>query len=91
MVYPVSKMTVNERLDRHDKEIAAIRKLVLTGMRMLVKSGEGQMAMRKDLRELAAAQKRTEEKLQMLIDTLRRGSNGHSKKPANLQSIGPVP
>ncbi len=54
-----------ERLDKHDKQIAAIRKLLKQGMRLLV--------------ELAASQKRTERKLEALIDSLRLGGNGHSK------------
>jgi hypothetical protein len=33
---------------------------------------------RKDLRELAAAQKRTDESLRALIDSLRGGGNGHT-------------
>ena len=32
------KKPVEERLNQHDKEIAAIRKLVLQGMKMLVRS-----------------------------------------------------
>jgi hypothetical protein len=86
--------TVEERLSKHDKEIAAIRKLVLTGMKMLVKmekqhflfksemekqqfilKGE-QVALREDMRKLAAAQRVTEEKLQGLIQSLTRGGNG---------------
>jgi hypothetical protein len=35
---------------------------------------------RKDLRELAAAQKRTDESLRALIDSLRGGGNGHTKR-----------
>jgi hypothetical protein len=70
--------TTKERLDRHDKQIAAIRALVQEGMRLMVET-------RKDIRALAAAQKRTEENLQSLVDTLRRGGNGHGKKTVDLQ------
>ncbi len=65
-------MTVTERLDRHDRQIASIRELVQEGMRLVVQS-------RKDIRSLAVAQKRTEENLQLLINTMRRGGNGHEK------------
>jgi hypothetical protein len=56
-----------------ESQMAAIRKLIRTGMQMIVKNEE-------HLQELAAAQKVTETKLQGLIDALRRGGNGrHSK------------
>ena len=54
-------------------QMAAIRKLIRTGMQMIVKNEE-------HLQELTAAQKVAETKLQGLIDPLRRGGNGrHSK------------
>jgi len=58
-------MTTKERLDQHDREIAAIRKLVLTGMKMLVR--------------LEASQQKTDTQLQALIRSLKGGTNGHSK------------
>jgi hypothetical protein len=66
-------MTVAERLDRHDRQIASIRELVQEGMRLVVQS-------RKDIRSLAAAQKRTDASLHALIDSLRGGGNGHTKR-----------
>jgi hypothetical protein len=69
-------MTLKQRVDQHDREIAAIRKLILTGMKML--------------NQVAAAQKTTEQSLQrleasvqQLVNGLRRGGNGHAK--LNLQ------
>ena len=73
-------MTVTERLDRHDKQIAVIRDLVREGMRMVVETRRLALETRRDLRELAAAQKRTNESLHALIDSLRVGGNGHSKR-----------
>jgi hypothetical protein len=73
-------MTVAERLDRHDKQIASIRDLVKEGMRMVVETRRLALETRKDLRELAAAQKRTDESLRALIDILRGGGNGHTKR-----------
>jgi hypothetical protein len=70
--------TTRDRLDKHDRQIAAIRDLVHEGTRMLVET-------RKDIRALATAQKRTEENLHTLIDTLRRGGNGHAKRKVDLQ------
>ena len=54
-------------------QMAAIRKLIRTGMQMIVKNEE-------HLKELATAQKVTETKLQGLIDALRRGGNGRHLK-----------
>jgi Spy/CpxP family protein refolding chaperone len=73
-------MTVTERLDRHDKQIAVIRDLVKEGMRMVLETRRLALETRRDLRELAAAQKRTDESLRALIDSLRVGGNGHSKR-----------
>jgi hypothetical protein len=66
-------MTVTERLDKHDRQIASIRELVQEGMRLVVQS-------RKDIRSLAAAQKRTDASLHALIDSMRLGGNGHTKR-----------
>jgi hypothetical protein len=67
------KRRIQDRLDqhsreltKHDREIAAIRKLILTGMRLVNKT--------------AATQARTEKNLEALINSLRRGSNGHAKR-----------
>ena len=78
-------MTARERLDRHDREISAIRKLVHTGMKLIVRIQEIEAATRKDLRELAAAQKRTEKNLDALISSLRIGGNGHTTRKVDLQ------
>jgi hypothetical protein len=71
-------MAVKERLDRHDRQIAAIRDLVQQGMRLVVDT-------RKDLREVIAIQKRTEQKLETLIKTMKRGPNGHPRKNVDVQ------
>ena len=72
-------MTTKQHLERHDKQIAAIRDLVQQGMRLVLET-------RKDIRSLTAAQKRTEAaqqrteaSLKALIDGLRGGGNGHAK------------
>jgi hypothetical protein len=70
-----------------ERQMAAIRKLIQTGMRMIVKNEELVKATQAELRELAvaqkelaAAQKVTETKLQGLIGALRRGGNGSHRK-----------
>ena len=80
-------MTVNERLDRHDRQIAALRDLVREGVKMVVEIRHLTLETRKDLRKLAAMQlataeglKRTDESLHALIDSLRAGGNGHTKR-----------
>lgn len=72
------KATTRQRLDqherelaKHDREIAAIRKLILNGMRLVNK--------------IAAAQARTEKNLEALINTLRRSGNGHTKRFIDIQ------
>jgi hypothetical protein len=62
-----------ERLEKHDRQIIAIRALLHQGMRLRVGT-------RKDIRALAAAQRRTEQNLQTLISTMRRGGNGHARQ-----------
>ena len=80
-------MTVTERLDKHDKQIASIRDLVKEGIKMVLEIRRLTLETRKDMRKLAAmqlttesAQKRTEESLRALIDSLRGGGNGHTKR-----------
>jgi hypothetical protein len=65
------KPTTQERLSKHDREIAAIRKLVLTGMKMIT--------------SLAASQRKTDAQLQDFISSLRQGTNGHTKRKVDLQ------
>jgi hypothetical protein len=78
--------TFKGRVDKHDREIAAIRKLIHAGMKLFVKLEEAQIvirqeqiAFRKELRELRASQRETDRQLQAFIRSLRRGSNGHTK------------
>ena len=80
-------MTVTEHLDRHDKQIAAIRNLVKDGIKMVVEIRSLTLETRRDIRKLAAmqvsteaAQKRTDASLHALIDSLRGGGNGHSMR-----------
>lgn len=75
-----------ERLDKHDRQVAAIRNLIQEGMRLVVET-------RKDFRIIAAMQKRTDEmqqrteaKLEALIDSMRRtGGNGRAKRRVDIQ------
>ena len=67
------KETVQAHLGRHDREIAAIRKLVMTGMKMLVR-------LERNMDRLEKAQPKTEQSLDRFIRSLERGGgNGHVK------------
>jgi hypothetical protein len=65
--------TGTERLDKHDRQVASVRELVQEGMRLEVQT-------RKDLRELAAAQKRADASLHALSAGMRLSGNGHTKR-----------
>jgi hypothetical protein len=86
------KPTTQERLSRHDREIAAIRKLILTGMKMIANLAAGQRELQASQRELQASQRKTDEQLrktdgqlQDFIRSLRQATNGHAKRKVDLQ------
>ena len=63
------------RVTEHDRQIAAIRKLILTGMKMLSET-------QTQMKALAASQRETDRMLQGLIRSLERGGhNGHQSPP----------
>ena len=65
------------RMDRFDKSLDGLRKLVVTGMKMLNRSTAERRAMEADIRDLVAAQKRTDHKFERLVELLsRRSPNG---------------
>jgi hypothetical protein len=53
-------------------------RMVVETRRLALETRRLALETRKDLRELAAAQKRTDESLRALIDSLRGGGNGHT-------------
>ena len=78
-------MTLEPQVDLHDREIEAIRKLILTGMKMLNRTNE-----RSD--RLVTAQRETDRQLKLLRadvqalgNTLRRATNGHTKGKLDLE------
>ena len=62
-------MTAKEHLSKHDHEITAIRKLILIGMKSLNQQQQESIKFRRELRALAAAQKKTEAALRGLIES----------------------
>jgi hypothetical protein len=71
-------MTTKEHLTRHDREIAAIRTLLQQGMRLVVQVQQAQ-------KRTGQAQERTEQNLNLLVESLRRGSNGHARRKLDVQ------
>jgi hypothetical protein len=74
-----------ERVERHDREIAAIRKLMVTGMKMIAKGEQEHVVFRRGLRELRVLHRDTGRELKAFIRSLRVGANGHSKRRVDLQ------
>lgn len=66
--------TLKERVDKHDREIAAIKKLMLGGMKMLTRIED-------KVDKLADSQLKTDQQLHLLIQSLNRSNgNGHKDK-----------
>ena len=67
----------DERMDKFDKRLEATRRLVEAGMRFVVKS---QKDWDRRMKDLADAQKKTDLKLDRLIDSwAKQRTNGHKK------------
>jgi hypothetical protein len=75
-------VTTKEHLSKHDREIAAIRKLILLGMKLINLQQQESLKFRKDLRELQQAQKRTDSALRNFIESR---TNGHTRRKVDLQ------
>jgi hypothetical protein len=67
------------RVDKHDKQIAVIQRLILTGMKMINKNSA-------DIQALIKAQRETDRILKNLMLSLGRQerTNGHGKPPKGL-------
>jgi len=79
------KPATSQRLDqhdrdlaKHDRQIAAIRALILSGMRIVNKTAALQAETRKDLKVL-------EKNLDALINALRQSGNGHARRRLDIQ------
>lgn len=83
--------TLKERVDKHDREFAAIKKLILAGMKTLSRMEErfeiDMAAAREEMREMRAYQRETArqlrelgEKVDRVVSSIERGEgNGHKK------------
>jgi len=74
---------LEERVDKHDRQIEAIQKLITQGMRWLSEyqqeNRRAHAEFRKDLKRLEASQERTDKALQRLIGSLERGGDGNAR------------
>jgi hypothetical protein len=78
----VPKETVAARVTRHDREIAAIRKLVWQGMKLVAANQKAIKDLRISQRETDRMIKALTAEQRALIRSLGRGaSNGHTKGP----------
>ena len=77
------------RMDKFDRSLEGIRKIIQTGMKMLAQMQQESKAhraevraemkeLRTEMKELAASQKVTDKKLQAYFDSLRPPRNGHN-------------
>jgi septal ring factor EnvC (AmiA/AmiB activator) len=69
-------VTLQQRIDQHDREIAAIRKLMTTGMKMLVRSEKRIDHITIAIAKLEKSQEKTDALLQSFIRSLKSGGNG---------------
>jgi hypothetical protein len=76
--------TTKERLDKHDRQIAAIRDLVQEGMRLVIQTRRDFRTLHTTMNELAAQQKKTEAALAAFLENMNRGGNGHAKRKLDL-------
>jgi uncharacterized protein (DUF3084 family) len=59
-------------------QIKGIRKLMLTGMKLIVRLEKGHRELQAEIKDLATQQKRTDQKIDRLLGSLKNGSNGRS-------------
>jgi len=88
IVENLAALTVSQQ--KTDRQIRSLQKLVKTGMSMLLKTerrqdkvDEGMAELRQALKELAAAQKRTDARFDRWLDSFKNRSDGHHKKKPN--------
>ncbi len=82
-----SQQQAEVRAARTDRQIKGMQTLMLTGMKLMVKLQkghrelqEGHRALQAELKELATSQKRTDQKFDRWLDSLKnKGPNGHKK------------
>jgi phage shock protein A len=66
------------RIEKTETQIRGITKLVKIGMKLIVEIQKNHRELHAEIKELAAQQKRTDQKFDRWLDSLKNGSNGHS-------------
>jgi hypothetical protein len=86
IVENLAALTVSQQ--KTDRQMRGLQTLVKTGMRMLIEVQRAQKRTDQALAELAEAQKqlaaqqkRTDDKFERWLNSLNKGTNGHKKKP----------
>ena len=67
------------RIEKTERQIKGITTLLKMGMKLIVSLEKNQRELQKEMKELAAAQKRTDEKFDRWLDSSN-GHNGHKKR-----------
>ena len=71
--------STSERLDKHDREIAAIRLLAREGVHLMTETRKDLRSLAAVLRKSKAAQECMDTMLREFISSTIQGSNGHAK------------
>jgi hypothetical protein len=71
-----SQQQAEARAARIDRQIKAIQTLMRTGMKLIVRLEKGQQRLHAEIKELAAQQRQTDQKLDRWLGSLKNGSNG---------------
>ena len=69
--------TTKERLDRHDKQLTEVKRLLLEGTRMLIDYRDEH---RKEMRDIRKVLKRLEATVEKFVNSAIAPTNGHQKK-----------
>ena len=64
-------------MERFDKSLVAVRKVIATGMKLIVRIEKDQVEIKSSLKELSENQKKTGDKLDSLLGISLRRRNGH--------------
>jgi hypothetical protein len=76
-----SQQQAEVRAARIDRQIKAFQTLMRTGMKLIARLERGQGRLHAEIKEIAAQQKRTDQKLDRWLRSVKNGSNGHNGEP----------
>ena len=76
--FEVNLETLAEKQKKFDKGLDAIRKLIQTGMKMMVQIQQAERENKAAIKDLAVAQRQTERRLNAFLASMQKGRNGRS-------------